>query len=379
MSKRRYDESSDGNMTIKRNSLWLGGSLPHVKNVQKGEGMIVKYKEFITDINSSGTSTNGVSNFQLQNFTIQPGLLETFPWLSQLAANFQQYEFEGMVFEFRSLQADSVVNANNSSAYGEVIMATNYNSAAPNFPNKQQMLESEYVTNCKPSCNQLHPIELKPQLNVDTHLYIRTGGVPTNQDQRLYDIANFQIATQGLQAVNSLVGELWVHYHIVFYKPISGGTASGNNIPTDKFQSTNPTGLLPLGSTQNQTLNQLGGTITSSNGSIYSFPSNVVQGVYLVNFVVEGNSVTPVSYIPPLVTVRNGTILQVLSSGTGFDKSTFVFNPAAATFTTSFSLTFLMQVTSSNATIQFSPNGTFPNTPSFGDLIVTEVNANLSS
>jgi len=49
-------------------------------------------------------------------------------------------------------------------------------------------------------------------------MYLRSGAVPSGADQRFYDLGNFQIMTQGMQAA-ATIGELWVTYHVKFLKP----------------------------------------------------------------------------------------------------------------------------------------------------------------
>jgi len=189
------------------------------------------------------------------------------------------------VFEFKSLYSEAVsVNAGASGAMGSVIMATNYNSAAPNYANKQQLLEAEYSTDCKPSCSFFHPIECKSSLTPVSRLYTRTGAVPTSQDQRLYDFANFQIASIGCQAVNAVLGELWCTYEVKLYKPIQT-FAAGTSILSDHYRLTGCTPSVGFGTVASAVLgagSTIGGTLTSGVNSTYTFPTTVQQGTFLM-------------------------------------------------------------------------------------------------
>jgi len=373
-----YDQ---GAYKINSNSLWLGGNPPKLKNIQKGEGVVVQHREYIADV-FSGLNPVTVppappifnTLFNLQSFDIQPGNSTTFPWLSQLAANFQEYDFTGLVFSFKTLSTDAVVGTNASGALGEVIMATNYNAASPNFLNKQQMLESEYSSSSKPSLEQFHPIECEPQLNVSTHLYVRTGSLPPNQDQRLYDLGNFQIATQGAQQQTSLLGELWCTYEIVLYKPILGGVSSGQDIPTDKFQLIGVTNANLLGTSQVNTSNQIGGTISSNT---YTFPRTIVEGTFMSTWFVSG---TTASISNAGVSVNGATVRNFWSSTTGNDTSNQATSPTAGASNT-YSQTLIFTINNNNTSspsIVWNLGGGYPGAPAFGDLVITQLNSNIS-
>jgi hypothetical protein len=176
-----------------------------------GNGEItLSRREYICDISSAGAA------FTLQSFDINPGLVATFPWLSQIAANYQQYEFLGLVFEYCQRSATAIASTN--TALGSVIMATDYNTVDTNFTNKQAMEAYEFACSGCPDQNIVHPVECDPRMNTLSELYVRTGADPAATDERFYDLGNFEIATVGQQAV-SVIGELWVSYHIRLFKP----------------------------------------------------------------------------------------------------------------------------------------------------------------
>jgi len=91
---------------------------------------IICHREYIQDI---VCSTGFVNN----NFFCNPGLGETFPWLSKIAQNYEEYEWIALAFQFRSNSA-SALNSTNT-ALGSVVMSADYNANAPNFTNKQQV------------------------------------------------------------------------------------------------------------------------------------------------------------------------------------------------------------------------------------------------
>ncbi len=193
-----------GTYKVDRNTL-MSNSIPQFAQVN--EGVDIAHREYLCDITSS-------TQFSSLSFAINPGQSATFPWLSTIAANFQQYCFKGLVFEFKSTSANSVASTN--TALGTVILSTQYDPNALPFSTKASMEQYEYTVSTSPAHSVIHPIECKPSLNVLSELFVRTAA--PSGDLRLQDLGNFQIATIGSQAACD-VGELWVTYHVRFFKP----------------------------------------------------------------------------------------------------------------------------------------------------------------
>ena len=57
--------------------------------------------------------------FKIDSYLINAANPKTFPWLSQIAANYEQYDIEGMVFSADALNSTKT-------ALGTVMMATQY-------------------------------------------------------------------------------------------------------------------------------------------------------------------------------------------------------------------------------------------------------------
>ena len=197
---------------------------------------VVSHREYIGDVFTGGiqpddktapySSPFTIGNVQVAGsgevlgnggFKINVGVKDTFPWLYNLARNYEQYRVHGMVFEFKSLSADALNSTN--TALGSVIMATEYNAANPIFESKQQMENYEFAQSCKPSVSMMHAIECAPNLTSVSELYVRAGPIPLYQDPRLYDLGTFQIATCGMQAAQINIGELWCTYLVELIKP----------------------------------------------------------------------------------------------------------------------------------------------------------------
>lgn len=213
---------------------------------------IVCHREYLQDV-------YGTSSFTNQTFPINPGVAQTFPWLSNIAANYQEYRFHGVMFEFRALTTDYA----NSGVPGVVVMATNYNSDNVAYANKQQMENSEYATSIKPTMNLAHFVECAAKETFSPIKFTRSGSPPSGQDLRLYDQGLFQLATQGSSASVNL-GELWITYCVEFFKPILSPSEIPEQSPFAHFVNTGVTTAAPFGAVITTPYNSLGCGITTT-------------------------------------------------------------------------------------------------------------------
>jgi hypothetical protein len=223
---------------------------------------IVCHREYLGDI-------LGTVGFNNTPYILNPGVSTTFPWLSSVAANYQEYRFHGLVFEFRSLITDFVTGG----APGVIVMATNYNSDAVDYTSKQQMENSEYAVSVKPTLHLMHGIECASGQTILPTKFIRTGAVPVGQDLRLYDQGIFQFATQ--QNPIQDLGELWVSYCVEFLKPIlpivESDAGPGFHAVRTTSSSVSPLGLTQLKATGTLPVVVSGTTIAISNAEPGSF------------------------------------------------------------------------------------------------------------
>ncbi len=172
--------------------------------------VVVSRREFVGDI-------LGSKAFRNNTFRLNPGNPALFPWLSNVAHSFEQYEILGMILEYRPTSGSAVSSTNN--AMGVVIMTTNYDVLDPAFTSKQQMEAYQYTISTVPYNHAIHAVECKRELNVLDAMYVRQFVQPQSADPRFYDLGLFQIATVGMQADDINVGELWVSYHVKLLKP----------------------------------------------------------------------------------------------------------------------------------------------------------------
>lgn len=214
LGQKGADMTGWGSYKLSHNS--LVPDIPRIANPKSEGATQIRHCEYIGDVLSS-------TLFQVQYaLPVNAGMPSTFPWASAIANNFTQYQVNGMIFEFRTTSGDAT---GSNTSLGEVMMATNYDSVLPPFTTKQQMLNQEFSISVKPSNNAIHPIECAPHQTSIELLYTRSQPSPSNTDIRLYDLGQFFLATQGNQSDGQTLGELWISYDILLYKPLLGGDA----------------------------------------------------------------------------------------------------------------------------------------------------------
>ncbi|QMW68755.1 capsid protein [Crucivirus-275] len=357
-----------GDYHIEQNSLFMGGAMkpPEIVNsVHNGE-VIVRHREYLGDVSATVA-------FTLTPYYLNPGLQASFPWLSTMAAAFEEYKWRGMVFEYISTSSDAILSSATSSSLGSVNMATQYNSIEGLFPDKAAMLNHEFGNSTKPSCDLLHPIECLNSRTPVSQLYVRTGPVPAGADERLYDLGVFQIATSDQQAstLNGL-GQLWCSYEIGLFKP---RLPSEDNFPSrvlsDHFQLAAFTNSFPLGTQTTPTsTSSLQGTIVASNR--YIFPPRIVDGNYLV--VINWRGATPVTAGYPTITGVNGSTIPNLWLGNTAASAT---SPISGTVTiTQMMMSFIVNVNGVGGGFNLGV-AVLPGTPTPCDMYITQIDSDL--
>jgi len=373
-----------GDYRVKKNSLMDemssgGGGPPIINNGLRSN--IVRHREYIGDVLSSATA----GAFSLSAFPLNPGLSSSFPWLSSLAQNYEEYQFRGMIWEFKSTSADALNSTN--TALGTIILSTEYNVLNAQFSNKQQMENAEFASSAKPSECVYHPIECDPRQTPVDKLFVRSGPV-VSSDLRFSDLGTFQIASVGCQGTSVNLGELWVSYEVELFKPVLvvdeglGGTPMSIHWTLDHANFAN---AHPWGSTTSiygGTSGNLLGTITS--GTTITLSNLPLNANFIMVWTQTG---TTASITNPTFSFTNGLSNANGSNPNYFpetwlnDGSTLVTSPNGVSTTVYFAvLTFVTTNTyAGSGTITVSTGGTLPSSPSSGDIFITQVSDTITA
>ena len=198
------------------NDLVDGGQGTGVPAFSEGPNIVtISHREYISDI--FGPDTAGI--FQNQTYGLNPALVQTFPWLAQVASNYEEYTFKQLIFTFRSTVTDFVQS---NGQVGTIIMATQYNAADAPFQSKQEVMEYDSAISGKVSGNLISGVECDPSLlSGAPGKYTRSGPVTPQEDVKTFDLGTLNVATSNTPAqfVNQALGELWVTYTVELRKP----------------------------------------------------------------------------------------------------------------------------------------------------------------
>lgn len=178
----------------------------------------IQHREFVGFVTSSVL-------FRNDSYQLNPGNTVTFPWLSGVARNFEEYSFHGAVMEYKATSATAIGSTNTS--LGVVVLSTNYNVKESLYDSRVAAEQAIFTVSTVPSSSAIHPIECAPNRTVLERRFVQQGVETDNEDLRFQDWGNFQVITEGQQLADVELGELWVSYDVVLYKPRHDATPGG--------------------------------------------------------------------------------------------------------------------------------------------------------
>lgn len=304
---------------VKKNSLQkavtISGEIPQIANIGKGEATVIRHREFVKNI-KSGSFIGGTTStaFTMETIRINPANFILNPWLSQIATNYQEYRYTGMIVELKTLSSE----LSTTLTLGATFMATDYNVYALDPVDKIHLENMEYSTSCKPSLSSIMPIECERAFDANTHLYISPDSTQiAGADSRLYDLGKIHIGSEGIPVENAEISELWISYEVQLYKPrLTDSIYRNGECPAFFRESDNYTqGAFPLGQTIGSTDVEAANTplITITYGSALvpstiNFVNNVNPQAWLVVLHWEGQTAASTASNTPSYGITNGEL-----------------------------------------------------------------------
>lgn len=301
-----------GDYTLISNSLIEGGGTvsEDVAITPVGPREVrIRYREYLGDVY---THPSVVGAFYSVTYPINPGQVQTFPWLAPIAQNWEQWKPNGIIFEFKGNASEY----STTYALGSVMMATEYDVRDLGFSNKGQMLRTAYSNSGDPTKRMMHGIECAPRERPQLIYFTRIGNHETIRDIEECDLGEFCIATEGSGApANTNLGELWVNYDISLYKEeaINGIPNRGPlNFQAVSTTYTNAAPLLGLSTTT-----ATGNWRLTHGGNVLEFPT-WGQGIYwFIHVQWWGSAAVAVTMSPVSGSVAPGTNMTVVAGSTG--------------------------------------------------------------
>lgn len=357
-----------GDYTISRpvkNNLFTNDQIPRVPR-DNGK-LVVCRREYVCDVYSgaSGLFYNFAGGFPLN-----PGMKKTFPWLSQIAANYEEYKWHSLIFEIKTMCVDAL-NSTNTAA-GSVMACVNYNPNVAPFYGKTQFENIDGAVSSKPARSILFGVECAAQ-PLGGKYYVRTGPLTGGETNlQTYDHGTFQVASVALpNASAQIIAELHVAYEVELGVPILY-TALGNEIyqthlgfvttgvtPTDIFNAAN----FWYDNIEVQAVLNVLSLFPAGKGT------NLPIGSFVdVRYHVQGANTAG---IKPPVTLTLAQCEHASSAllGTTYWKSS---TPSANSATWMFET--IVKITGLQPTLTFSGDCVFPTAITYANLIISQMN-----
>lgn len=274
---------------------------PQIQN--NGKICIVKHRELLETI-------TGNTNFQIPfSYQINPGLASSFPWLSGIANQWEQYRFNRLVYHY--------IPRCSTTKVGSVMLVPDYDVL--DAPPQNEREASTYFEAIEDAswreirCN-LQPASLQP---MGPKKYVRSGSV--SSDLKTYDGGKLYVCVNG-QDDTTAIGKLWVEYEVSFYVPQTNST--GIPIPTraalfDLASAIVLTSGVSVNTNFDAVVTNTLGIV--NNAGVYTLP----RGSYLITYGVgDGNDASAARLLQTIVVIDGvnvaGSItLQSINGGAG--------------------------------------------------------------
>lgn len=201
------------------NSLAKPLSTNHVTMMHSDEEgtTVVRRREFVGTIEISDAP-------EVYRYYINPGLPRTFPWLSGLADNWQQWSVCGLAMEY--IPTSGLAVSSTSAALGQIVTGFYYevtdlnNTPEADLP---RLLNMNGSVSCSPAATSITYMECNPTMNNQSTYFVDgLASVPgPNFSLQNYLPAVFLVNTSGAQSATAFqAGQLWVSYEIVLKQPL---------------------------------------------------------------------------------------------------------------------------------------------------------------
>jgi len=199
---------------------------------QEGDAFVVEHDEYVADI-----FTDSQNDFAYEIYNLNPGDPATFPWLSNIAVRYEEYEAEELTPHYET--------AAPTTASGKVILAIDFDPGDSTDAGTKQELLNDDRTKSGPVWQSFDQTVDRPKLR--KRLFVRNiddgaDGSLTGALLRQQDIGHLFVATTSCSLGGSaMLGELWIRSKIRFYTPVlhsgltvlsSTGTFGGYTVVT---------------------------------------------------------------------------------------------------------------------------------------------------
>jgi len=296
----------------------------------------IRHRELVASITGSTPFT--VSN----TFSINPGLAASFPWLSVQAQGWEKYRFNSFKV--------CAYTRTGSNVPGSELLIPDYD-AADSAPVNEQIASSYHGTAEDAPWKDICCVFDSKRLGMER--FVRSGNLAANLDIKLYDVANFYVATVDGTAVNW--SKLWFEYDITLINqqlPAGGPSGSGTLVSAGgSIAAATPFGAVPvstgsynlsgaatnvltasglnIGSEYMLSISSVGTVITGyANGGatgstqvtdlFVGFNSAATRGAYVQTFTANASTVTVTINVTATTITNSYVVLSALTPAPSF-------------------------------------------------------------
>jgi len=162
------------------------------KFMSGSKGIVIQHRELITQLISSSVA----NAFSATDLTINPGKSGTFPWLSTLAGNFDQYVFRSLKFHLVSNQPTTVG--------GRIGLGYDYDSTDPAPADRNEFFSMTHHAECAPWDSVMLQIPVDGKMRfVNSH---------TTTDSKLIDCGQITLMSDTITATSTALADVIVDY-----------------------------------------------------------------------------------------------------------------------------------------------------------------------
>lgn len=166
----------------------------------------------------------GSTTYRVWNYSCNPGMSLSFPWLAKLAAKFEKYRFKRLTYEFRSVCS--------TAEQGVLMFSFDYDALDSIPPNKTE--QSQTIPNSEANVWMNNTLEVKCD---NQWRFVRQGTV-AGSDLKTYDFGTMFASVSYGGSANT-VGELYVNYEVELKNPTPGRESVYQFIGTSPFTTGN--------------------------------------------------------------------------------------------------------------------------------------------
>jgi hypothetical protein len=181
-------------------------------------GLVISNQEYIQTIYGNPSGENFVS----QTFSVNPGLAEVFPMLSQFANNFDNYEMLQCAFHYETLLDEGVFQSSTGQV-GDILMYSHMNPDEVDLQNVSEFIQAGgHISRATKGCVSGVECDADQMSGLDNAGLNRVRYMPVesgNTDD--YDQAKFQFAVSNTPSTlaDQPIGRLYVSYTVRLIKP----------------------------------------------------------------------------------------------------------------------------------------------------------------